>query len=121
MVCLIKLRLRTGKESDARTHRTPKALRAESNGRNSSRFAPALGVRARPRVAFCAIPLLRALWSEAACCMTCRALALRRQVGCSMFVHANARQALHSRPRRSVRKNVGGVHAAVDWASERRF
>src|SRR5438270_11048283 len=37
------------------------------------------------------------------------------------FVHAYARQALHSRPRRSVRKNLGGVHAAVDWASQRRF
>src|SRR5437588_8382116 len=36
------------------------------------------------------------------------------------FVHAYARQAFHSRPRRSVRKNMDGVHAAVDWASQRR-
>ena len=37
-------------ESDARTHRTPKALRAKCP-QNLFRFAKALGVRARPRVA----------------------------------------------------------------------
>jgi len=38
-------------ESDARTHRTPKALRAEFGGRRLV-FRGAFGVRTRPRVAF---------------------------------------------------------------------
>ncbi len=38
-------------ESDAKTHRTPKALRAE-RGKAMNRFREDLGVRTRPRVAF---------------------------------------------------------------------
>jgi hypothetical protein len=39
-------------ESDAGTHRTPKALRAKCIRRHIYCLATALGVRARPRVAF---------------------------------------------------------------------
>ena len=39
-------------EGDAGTHRTPKALRAKCIRRHIYCFATALGVRARPRVAF---------------------------------------------------------------------
>jgi len=38
-------------ESDAKTHRTPKALRAKSIGKRLLFFAEAFGVRTRPRVA----------------------------------------------------------------------
>jgi hypothetical protein len=49
-------------ESDARTHRTPKALRAKFM-KTPSQFRKALGVRARPRVAF----LTTAALSPVAC------------------------------------------------------
>jgi hypothetical protein len=38
-------------ESDAETHRTPKALRAKSAEQQLFNFAEAFGVRTRPRVA----------------------------------------------------------------------
>ena len=39
-------------KSDARTHRTPKALRAKIHGKRLAVFREALGVRTRRRVAF---------------------------------------------------------------------
>ena len=39
-------------KSDARTHRTPKALRAKIHAKRLAGFREALGVRTRPRVAF---------------------------------------------------------------------
>jgi hypothetical protein len=39
-------------ESDARTHRTPKALRAKIHAKRLAGFREALGVRERPCVAF---------------------------------------------------------------------